>query len=164
MELFVKIVQGWKPATFLSKISILDLLLVSKYASGFKTVHYFHRKLHLKFLTGLWICLCLYWVWQFWIHEISKLRSEETQKNVNKHVRLVTANSCSKIFVKFQGKHPRGKTLTKLQVTWNFLRMFSWKICIFRTASIKTTTNGGFCNMLLLSYPISFNKRPSVLI
>ena len=148
MELFVKIVKGWKPATFLSKISILDLLLGSKYASGFKTVNCFHRKLHLKSLTGLWICLYLYWVWQFWINKISKLRSEETQKNVNKHVRLVTGNSCSKIFVKFQGKHLRGKTLTKLQVTWNFLTMFSWKIYVFRTASIKTTTNGNIVSAI----------------
>ena len=57
-----------------------------------------------------------------------------------------------KVFVNFQGKHPRGKTfLTKLQVTWHFLGMLSWKIYeIFTTAFIKATTNGVFCNMLLL--------------
>ena len=46
-----------------SKSFILDVWLRSEYTSG--SVIYLHQNLHLKSVIRLWICRCLYWVWQF---------------------------------------------------------------------------------------------------
>ena len=83
MALFTKIMNGWKPLTFSTKSSILDILLGPENASGFTVFNYFHQKLHLRSLRGQ-ICLCMYLVPQIWrwINEISKVCYEETQKNV----------------------------------------------------------------------------------
>ena len=61
MALFTKIMNGWKPLPFSAKISILDILLGPKNASGFTVFNYFHQKLHLGSLRGQ-ICLCMYLV------------------------------------------------------------------------------------------------------
>ena len=45
MALFTKIMNGWKPLTFSTKSSILDILLDLENASGFIVVNYFHKKL-----------------------------------------------------------------------------------------------------------------------
>ena len=83
MVLFTKIMNGWKPLTFSTKSSILDILLGPENASEFTVFNYFHQKLHLRSLRGK-ICLCMYLVPQIWrwINEISKVCYEETQKNV----------------------------------------------------------------------------------
>ena len=83
IALFTKIMNGWKPLTFSTKSSILDILLGSENASGFTVFNYFHQKLHLRSLRGQ-ICLCMYLdpqIWR-WINEIIKVCYEETQKNV----------------------------------------------------------------------------------
>ena len=83
MVLFTKIMNGWKPLTFPTKNSILDILLGHENASGFTVFNCFHQKLQLRSLRGQ-ICLCIYLVWQIWrwINEISKACYEETQKNM----------------------------------------------------------------------------------
>ena len=48
MDLFTKIMHGWKPLTFFTKSSILDILLGPENASGFTVFNYFHQKLHLR--------------------------------------------------------------------------------------------------------------------
>ena len=45
MVLFTKIMNGWKPLTFSTKSSILDILLDLENACGFIVVNYFHQKL-----------------------------------------------------------------------------------------------------------------------
>ena len=83
MELFTKIMNGWKPLIFSIKSLILNILLGPENASGFTAFNYFHQKLHLRSLRGQ-ICLCMYLVPQIWrwINEISKVGYEERQKNV----------------------------------------------------------------------------------
>ena len=83
MALFTKIMNGWKPLTFSTKSSILDILLGSENASERTVFNYFHQKLHLRSLRGK-ICLSMYLVLQIWrwINEISKVGYDETQKNV----------------------------------------------------------------------------------
>ena len=39
-------------------------------------------------------------------NEISKACYQETQRNGKKHVLFIPGNSCWKLFVNFQGKHP----------------------------------------------------------
>ena len=82
MELFTKIMNGWKPLTFSTKSSILIFCWVLKKPLD-SVFNYFHQKLHLRSLRGQ-ICLCMYLVPQIWrwINEISKVCYEETQKNV----------------------------------------------------------------------------------
>ena len=76
---------------FFPKSFILDVPLGSEYAS--ETVgNYCHQKLHLKYLIRPWICLCLYWVWQF-LNVTSKICYERTQKNGKKHVPFVPRNT-----------------------------------------------------------------------
>ena len=83
MVLFTRIMNGWKPLTFSTKSSILDILLGPENASAFTVFNYFYQKLHLRSLRGQ-ICLCMYLVPQIWrwINEINKVCYEETQKNV----------------------------------------------------------------------------------
>ena len=83
MALFTKIMNGWKPLTFSTKSSILDILLGPENASGFTVFNYFYQKLHLRSLGGQ-IYRWMYLAPQFWrwINEISKVCYEETQKNV----------------------------------------------------------------------------------
>ena len=111
---------------FFSKGFILDVQLRSEYASG--TVNYFHQKLHLKSLIGLWICLCLCWVRQLLVNEISKVGYEETQKNGNKHVPFVPGNNCSKVFIKnfwfFEGKLPVGEPVAWIQPLWTLISSY----------------------------------------
>ena len=80
MALFTKIMNGWKPLTFFTKSSILEILLGRENASRFTVFNSFH---HLRSLRGQ-ICLCIYLVLQIWrwINEISKVCYKETQKNV----------------------------------------------------------------------------------
>ena len=82
MALFTKIMNSWKPLSFSTKSSILDILLGPENASGFTVFNYFHQKLHLRSLRGQ-ICLCMYLVPQIWrwINKISKVCYEETQKS-----------------------------------------------------------------------------------
>ena len=40
------------PKQFFEKSSILDVLLGSKHASGFKAVNYFHQKMHFRCFRG----------------------------------------------------------------------------------------------------------------
>ena len=61
IELFTKIMNGWKPLTFYAKSSILDILLGTGNASGLTVFNYFHRKLHLRSLRRQ-LCLCMYLV------------------------------------------------------------------------------------------------------
>ena len=83
MALLTKIMNGWKPLTFSTKISILDILLGLENASGFTVFNFFQQELYLRSLRGR-ICLCMYLVPQIWrwINEINKVCYEETQKNV----------------------------------------------------------------------------------
>ena len=82
MALFTKIMNSWKPLSFSTKSSILDILLGPENASGFTVFNYFHQKLHLRSLRGQ-ICLCMYLVPQIcrWTNKISKVCYEETQKS-----------------------------------------------------------------------------------
>ena len=83
MELFTKIMNGWKPLIFSIKSLILNILLGPENASGFTAINYFHQKLSLRYLREQ-ICLCMYLVLKIWrwINEIRKVGYEETQKNV----------------------------------------------------------------------------------
>ena len=110
---------------FFSKNFILDVWLCSEYSSG--TVNCCRQKLHLKSLIGLWICLCLCWVWQF-LNETSKICYEETQKNGKKHVPFVPRNSCSKIFSILDGKLSTGRPVAWLQSLWTLVSLSSRKL------------------------------------
>ena len=80
--------SGWnieRQEMFFSKSFTLDVQLRSDYASG--TVNCCHQKLHLKSLIGVWMCHCLYRVWQF-LNETSKVCYGETQKNGTNMFRL----------------------------------------------------------------------------
>ena len=83
MELFTKIMNGWKPLIFSIKSLILNILLGPENASGFTAFNYFHQKLNLRYLREQ-ICLCMYLVLQIWrwLNKIRKVGYEETQKNV----------------------------------------------------------------------------------
>ena len=83
MELFTKIMNGWKPLIFSIKSLILNILLVPENVSGFTAFNYFHQKLNLRYLREQ-ICLFMYLVLQIWrwLNEIRKVGYEETQKNV----------------------------------------------------------------------------------
>ena len=52
MALFTKIINEWKPLTFSTKSSILDILLSPVNASRCTVFNYFHQKLHLRSLRG----------------------------------------------------------------------------------------------------------------
>ena len=52
MALFTKIMNCWKPLTFFTKSSILDILFGSENASGFTVFNYFDQKLHLRSWRG----------------------------------------------------------------------------------------------------------------
>ena len=83
MALFTKIMNDWKPLTFSTERSILDILLSPENGSRLTVFNYFHQKLHLRSLR-VEICLSMYLVPQIWrwINEISKVCYEETLKNV----------------------------------------------------------------------------------
>ena len=82
IALFIKIISSWKPLTFSPKSFILGIFLGPEF-SGFTGFNYFHQKLHPKSLRGqIYLCKSLVpQIWR-WIHEISKVCYEETQKNV----------------------------------------------------------------------------------
>ena len=122
MELFTKIINGWKPPS-----EIFCWVLKPPLDSVF---NYFRQKLYLRSLKEL-ICLCIYLVRQFWrwINESSKEYYEETQKNGNKYV--VSEKSSSKNFVNVQEKHPReiafsNKVAGYLTLTGNVLLGNLW--------------------------------------
>ena len=83
MALFIKIMNGWKPLTFSTKDSILDILLGPENTSGFTVFNCFHQELHLRSLRGQ-ICLYMYLVPQIWrwIKEISKVCYEKKHKRM----------------------------------------------------------------------------------
>ena len=123
MEFFVLIVNGWNSGRlFFSKSFILDVLLHSKYASG--TVNYCRQKLHLKSLIGPWICLCLYWVWQF-LNETSKVCYQET--NGNKHVPLFLGIPVRKFLYIFilDGRLSTRRPVAWLQSLWTLISCIS---------------------------------------
>ena len=111
MEPFVQIVNGWNSGQlkmFFSQSFILDVRLRSVYVSG--TVNCCRQNLHLKSLIGLWMCLCLYWVWQF-LNATSKVCYEENQDNGINMFRLslgIAVQKCLSIFY-FGGKLSTGR-------------------------------------------------------
>ena len=52
MALFTNIMNGWKPLTFSTKNSILDIFLHPENACGFTVFNYFHQKVPLRVFSS----------------------------------------------------------------------------------------------------------------